>query len=486
MPHWNPSHQGWGRLRWVASASIAVLALNVALPWTVAQDPAATPKKDAPKETSEAAKTPEPKAYETLPVLDLKNSRRRVGQILGAGNLESGDQTLFDDYYRKYFLARWTLPENCNKLPSLRKELSNEFWKCRNKPVHAYLSSLVLDFMGKMAEANVHPAARYNAMLTIGNLNSREQTGRVNPVPLSEAFPLLLKLLTDEQQTDAVRIGALIGVARHAELGISDQGARGQALDAALKLATTRNVPGRSVRGHAWMRCRAIEILGSLGTAGADGSVAKALAQIVGQASNPMNVRCAAARAFGQIERTQETGLKPAEVAGHLGRLAIVACKTELDRMKKEIDKRRQEEESPGAGRFGGRRGFGHPMMDRGGLIGGPGRGFGTDEEEEEQLERVCRRRLKAWLVAVKQGLAGTEEKPGGVVSLAQSEADKKFLAAVSKPIDTWISLLDDKKLEDDKLVSALEDSLGTYENLLQATPKAAEPKKETRQEKET
>jgi len=423
-----------------------------------------------------------PKEYVQLPVdASQKNNRIKISQILRSGKFGPGEEDLFTKYYETYALARWATQDEYNQLPARRKELRNELISAKQGTVHDRLNALALEFLGKMVDANMHPAVRFNAMLAIGELNAREPTFRDPPIPLPETLPVLLDALTNEKQIDAVRLAALIGISRWASLGIPEGEARNRVIAAVLDLANAKSAPGRSAEGHAWMRARAIEVLGEIGMVGSDGTVAKALAQILEQENTPISVRMAASRALGKLNYGQESGLSATEVISSLGELAVEACTQELGWMKKEMERRKREALEMGPGGMGPGRRLRMPMGDDM-FMGGPG-GLGLTSrtgEEEAQDDRVSRRRLKAWLLAVKTGLAGDEEKPGGVASLAKSAEDKKFATAVTKPIDTWISLLDDGELEDDKMVAALEESLNTYEKLLQTAPSGEEKEEST------
>ena len=91
----------------------------------------------------------------------------------------------------------------------------------------------------------------------------------------------------DENQIDAVRIAALLGIVRHAKLGIADEEARKQVAAAMLKMATTQDPGDRTPEGHAWMRCRAIALLGDLKSPGEQGAVAQALVAILSEPDAP-------------------------------------------------------------------------------------------------------------------------------------------------------------------------------------------------------
>jgi hypothetical protein len=334
----------------------------------------------------------------------LKKSRLKVNQILRRG-FGSGDQQLFDDYYRKHALAAWTLPENYTELPALRKKLRNDLTITRGRPVHDRLNNLALDFLGGMAKDDCHPSVRYNAMLMIGDLNVRPPARGESPVALPAAFPVLMEALQNKDQIDAVRVAAMLGIIRRARLGISDSDDRRQVTAAMLALATSQGVPKRSPTGHAWFRCRAIEVLELFKRAGDRGAVAKPLAEIVADSDAPLGVRCAAAAALGKLTYGNPSGLDPADVARHLGQLAADACNEEIEQCKKN---------------------------DR----------------------RIDPRRLKSRLIRVRIALTGKKNRlaeddlfTGGIARLATKQKDKEVVKEVWRPIEKWLSRLDNKEL---------------------------------------
>ena len=117
----------------------------------------------------------------------------------------AGDRKVFDDYYDKYALARWTI-DKPHELANFRKELSTDLRMAavRDANVHQELGSKILAYMGKLVQGNLHPAVRVNAMLMIGELNATED--RKSPAPLPAALTdHLLPAVSDARQPDAVR-----------------------------------------------------------------------------------------------------------------------------------------------------------------------------------------------------------------------------------------------------------------------------------------
>ena len=198
-----------------------------------------------------------------------------IYRLLRGGEVPADQRETFQTYYREYEFGRWTQPGQLHELPARRRDLSNALKTAKTSPAHDELVALSLKFLGTLAgEAIRHPAARYNAMLAIGELNQREAEGSENPEPLPEALPLLLQAFTDANQIDAVRIAALLGLYRHAAINIADAQFRdNQLIPAMLAFVQSKAAAGRAPEGHAWMRARAIDVLGVLGQVGQDNAI---------------------------------------------------------------------------------------------------------------------------------------------------------------------------------------------------------------------
>ena len=178
------------------------------------------------------------KGYDEDPV-DAAGQRKnqlKVGQIILAGKFAAGDQEVFDDYYNKYVLARWSLVENLPSLPAYRQDLRNQLKRAKSGQVHDELSALALEYMNKLAAGNYHPTVRINAMLMIGDLNGVEQSGNEPPAPLDSAVPVLLAAVENSDLSDALRAAAMVGILRHAAAGVRDDNTRKAMIAAMLKI----------------------------------------------------------------------------------------------------------------------------------------------------------------------------------------------------------------------------------------------------------
>jgi hypothetical protein len=296
----------------------------------------------------------------------------------GRAGLEGDNGKDFDEYFRRQVFAKMTLLSELGKIAERRQDFFKSSFQMANPPapVHDRLVQLTFSTMQAIAiNARFHPYVRYNAMLMIGELNEVESTGfggnRRPPVPLPAAVNFMLTQLNDPKQIDEVRMAALVGMLRHAQIGrlgqqmnVSGGGTPQERqanlqriLAAASQVAEEKDPPaGRSIEGHTWMRRRAIDIFMVLGAS--TPQVASVLEEIVADTTAPVSLRCTAAEAIGKMPTSGgQQGFDATKTAQDLAAIAIEVCQAELDWWKTEKE-REQEKKSRttamgGAGMYG-------------------------------------------------------------------------------------------------------------------------------------
>ena len=333
----------------------------------------------------------------------LKRSESKVGQALRRG-FSGGDAALFVNVFDNYILPTWTQPANRHELPKLRGKFNGRLQNAKIASTRAQFNKHLLTKLPEIAAGNYHPAVRYNCMLLLGELDLAPPARfGDSATPLPEALPILIQAVADQGQIAAVKVAALVGIARHSH-SLSDNAQRNRVSDAMLKLASTKSVPGTSSVAQTWMRCMAIETLGNLKSSGNQNATLAALLKIVDDAEEPLKVRCEAARAVGRLRIDNPAGLNADSVVRQLGRTAMAACKEEL-------------------------------------------------KQCEERNRTISPRKLKNQLLDVRMGLMGTDnvrdENPaaGSVISLLKKQKEKQNAAAIRKQIDRWLGMLDNENL---------------------------------------
>ncbi len=206
------------------------------------------------------------------------------------------------------------------------------------------------------AKKDFHPAVRYNAMLILGDLNTKKakivQRPQKEPEiavpadPYLQAFTPMLDVAIGKEyrpsiskfaQTEtgpapeAVRIAALLGLKRHLDAKPTENaGLKDIVIGEMIKLAN-RQVEGA---GADWRRRLAVEILGTLPYEGTDGkAIVSDLDLILNNAEYPISVRCAAAKAIGNLQvDTAPSKESATKLTQNLRRLAIEACLEQVAR----------------------------------------------------------------------------------------------------------------------------------------------------------
>jgi len=363
----------------------------------------------------------------------------KTSVLLGQQNLAT-NQTVIENWYRKYVFAAMSSQEHLGDSSALREDVAKDLRNARGA-THQFLLDLVYDEATTRVTGNYHPAVRYNGMLIVGNLNQTEArivgSDRYPPVRFAKAFDFMLEQLKASGQMDVLRLGAMIGIERHLELvrqRPQDQpipdAKRAEVASLMLSLLTEKAPPAnRSVDGHTWMRRRAVKVLATMGAVGDNQSVLQSLATIVGDTAEPLSLRCTAARALDGLDYGGVTGVDPLPIAQKLGALAALACRTEDDRVKEALKATGTRPVSSGAGGLMGGFGGGFPGMEGGddesgeeeggypgsGSGGYPGMDGGSSaadpaEEIDPQIQE-SRRRLKLPLYCVLLGLRGEPQR---------------------------------------------------------------------------
>jgi hypothetical protein len=200
-------------------------------------------------------------------------------------------------------------------------------------------------------------------MLIVGNLNQTEARMlgglRYPAVRLPQAFDFMVDELKKPDQLDVVRVAAMLGIERHLRLvrqRPQDQpipdGRRAEVAALMQSLLDEKAVPAsRNVEGHTWLRRNAGDVVAALGAVGDNRAIFDSLVRIVGDAEEPLSLRCAAARALGDLVYTDVTGIDAVATVRQLAALAAYACRTEDTRAKEE---EKAVEERRGASRGSG------------------------------------------------------------------------------------------------------------------------------------
>ena len=382
------------------------------------------PKAPEPELADPDERPPQPdKKYDELPLIKAeadkyKKQRSKIRRIMQAKKFD-GNQPMFDAYFLRYFLVRWTQWENIPFLPGYRQKLRSYFRQIKSGPVYDHLNVLVLDFMNKLARGNYNPAARINAMLAIGELNDVEPSGSAAVVPYPEALKTLSDAVSDADLPDAIHAAAMVGVLRHAEAGIRDEGSRRALATVMLRQATADPPTGPSAAGREWIMAQAVDTLGLLGSTGDDNDVFKAMTGIVSDTRLSDRTRSIAAGALGQLNYAGAVGIDPLAEAAKLARFTADCCAEET-RLSK------------------------------------------------ESAQSVSRRRIKQRLTSALTALTGVDDSHKGIMSLARQPDQKTLLAEMHDSIKELSDLFDDRRSDGNDMGPPIENLRKKLETWLQ------------------
>ncbi len=431
------------------------------------------------KTTSRPSDQPSAKSdsYEHLKVDEtLKEKHSAIIRMFRDG-FGPGDEEIFNNFYDNYAFPRWTVPANATTIPNFRRDLSNETRTGTEAgaAVRARLAEKALTTLDRFAKGNYSPAVRYNAMLAIGELYGPAPAGSRSLQPLAAAMPKLLEAVKSADQIDAVKVAALVGILRHAALGISDaQEREQQVVPAMLTIATTKVSPGRSPQGHAWIRSLAIDVLGEIGSLGPQNSVVTTLADIAANAETPFMTRCAAARAVGKLRYDPNGRVDPQQLAARVARLAADALAFEVDQKPPDFQSMLQSRNSgsmPLARRSA-------PIAPRGMEPPEPGAAPPPLSPEESRVQSeyllTVRRRLLTRLDAAKDGLFGPRDPDRiGVVGLAVTPPQKTYVDAITKQLDAVISVCESDRNSYDEFQDKIKEEATLLREAIDKIPTA-------------
>ncbi len=438
--------------------------------------------------------------------LSSLNAQKGLKDQIILGNAGFGaNRPAIDNWYRQYLFPSMATENLMGEIGEKRESLARDLEMAKDPALHQYLTDLTYDEMTRRISENYHPFVKYNAMLVIGlnlNLTEKRPAERLPAVRLPKAFDFLFDELRKPDQSDAMRTAAMVGIERHARLlrfRPQDQpipdGQRAELATLMHTLLNEKTPPaGRDANTQVWFRRRAADILGEIGLVGDNRAIFDSLVKIVGDAEEPLSMRCTAAKSLGRLNYTNVTGIDPLATSRQLGALAAQACRVEETRAK---DEQKKLAEEPGQARSGGMMGgmgglgglgggtglmpggSGGGMMPGGGMAGpgapegpsagssggsggglpgmgggsggmypGMGMGRGPQDPTSDDLLERARRRLKVPLASVLIGISGASERI--------TEANLKSFAQLADP---------QQKAEIMKIIGALNELVKATDN---------------------
>ncbi len=169
-----------------------------------------------------------PVAYKPWPVdATLEAKKRDVFSALERGNFDA-NRAENEKFFKSYYFARWTDSANESNLYSFRNDfLKTDAGKITGNARNYLLGYALAELGAIAADKAVFPAGRYNAILAIGMLDQKAgESSSSQPTAYPEALSYLVKEHENAENAPFIRLGALLGIVRHAQSGIGDAAQR--------------------------------------------------------------------------------------------------------------------------------------------------------------------------------------------------------------------------------------------------------------------
>jgi hypothetical protein len=238
-----------------------------------------------------------------------------LAAVLLPGHTSAPAQTTTD-------FAPWKEAKNAESIPGrASRMLDRDFRDLTGTARDELLAKTLSALADIVANAEVVPSTRYNAILAAGQLVSKEASPNTPP----DAYPAALTYLVEVcQKTDFpyyIQYGALLGIVRHAILGIApDQ--QETVIDLLLETAATESSAVAPAVWD-WFRQTALDGLAALKMVGTNGKVVTELLSIIDRQSQELENRCRnqeplTRKDWEQLRRTIELVSKAAKTLGDL------------------------------------------------------------------------------------------------------------------------------------------------------------------------
>lgn len=350
--------------------------------------------------------------------------------------LSGGDAEAVKTFLNKYYLARWTVQANGGEFFNYRKELLADATSLSGDAQKVFLDAVV-DRLSKYAKAStIYPACRFNAVLAIGMLDSAAGASNRDPgTPYAGAVPTLVDFCTTTDKIPVyVRYGALIGLARHAELANGNQETMNALAPVFIDVLKPNYGADKELRDeiYEWFQIKAMEGLASFKTAAGPGGPTETLDSfkaIVDDADADFELRALAARGIGAMNLAAVENYNFNDLARSLTTLARDFSDDGMRFIDSEL-LREQVKNSAAAGTGGG---MGGGMGSSGGMGGGMGMGASggmmggaVGQQSQKSLETIVAH-VQYGFQSVQEAIEGADGKSGVVAKLtAADEATKE------------------------------------------------------------
>ncbi len=202
-----------------------------------------------------------------------------------------------------------------DRLPDLRKKLLDQIkLSAKTQAVREYFLKQITQECEKLLDNNF--VVRQNIILLLGTLSSSYPPPgkQTEPTPYDPAYSVLLKVIKDDKQHEALKVDALIGLLRICKLGLPLPDANNDKKRAEIAMALVPELVKKNT--HWWYQCRLAECLGAAGVTydpanKANPLVLQTLAEVVADNQRDFQARVEAAKAIGRLPLDNQLNIAP-------------------------------------------------------------------------------------------------------------------------------------------------------------------------------
>ncbi|MDR1486163.1 MAG: hypothetical protein LBT09_15260 [Planctomycetaceae bacterium] len=272
----------------------------------------------------------------------LSAKKDEIMKAMKQGNSPAANRVEWNAFFDKFYFARWTVEANLGFVQTYSRELLSRDLKEATGGARTFFLAKSLETLAKIAnDKSLNPATRYNAILTIGQLASKETANNEPPAFYEDALKQLVAIHDNNATPEYIRVGALIGIVRHAQAGINNDDFKNNKVPAIFIKTIKSNSPAAEQDADErakldWSRIRAFDGLAALKVV--NQNVITVVKDVIRSDVESFEMRCRAARLLGEIDlQSAVDKIKPAEF-GQISNLLIALAKSYCDSEISKID----------------------------------------------------------------------------------------------------------------------------------------------------
>jgi hypothetical protein len=230
-------------------------------------------------------------------------------EVLRNGELDAASTELLKKLAR-YEVYRMTMKNYRRELHKLRDELFGHVTNAASLPgnqqadaFRAVFLQEIVNRCRELLDGNFY--VRNCAALTLAHLNLKDADFKQPAVPFAPAFPPLMEIINSDDQHEAVKIPAIVGIHRISSAGLLTQTER-------LELAKRAVAELKNPKSGPWYQMRLAEALGRIDLAVDRESrpfIVQALTEVVADRGRHWVVRSMAAKSLGRAKMTGNVNL---------------------------------------------------------------------------------------------------------------------------------------------------------------------------------